>query len=373
LEVGLERILVSEETERGLKVLRDDHESGAQALAVKALQILLGMVRGSDLQSLGTSVEFWRELRWRAWHLAKNGRPSMGAAAEAKLFKTLELVNRELQAPGSEGMGIPLTNLRGVVESVLEYKIAEGKQSLEPIAKAFLEYVKSNWDFDNEGELPKSTNIVTLSASGTTHTCLSTLIEELAPKDMTINITFLESRPNFEGATAATKLVESFTDKSEVMKRLNIEIIPDASVATAVVDADYVIFGGDKVIPNGNVSNKIGSCAAAITAKALKPACKVVALFETDKITGSGFDSEYLTVESNDETDVTRSWPKDVRIKVQRNDQDTKIRVKNQYFEWVPAKYVDAHITEQGILPVEEIARLGIETVELEKRLFGDL
>ena len=369
----MERILVSEETERGLKMLRDDHESGAQALAVKALQILLDMVRGSELQKLGTSVEFWTELRWRAWHLAKNGRPSMGAAVEAKLFKTLELVNRELQAPGSEGMGIPLTNLRGVVESVLEYKIAEGKQSLEPIAKAFLDYVKSNWDVDNEGNLPKSTKIVTLSASATTHTCLYTLIEELSQKDMTINITFLESRPNFEGPTAAIKLVESFTDQPEVLNKLNIEIISDASVSTAVIDADYVILGGDKVIPNGNVSNKIGSCAAAITAKALNPACKVVALFETDKITGSGFDSEYLTVESNDETEVTRSWPVDVRSKVGSGGQDFRIRVKNEYFEWVPAKYIDAHITEQGMLPVEEIGKLGIETVELEKRLFGDL
>ncbi|PVH78940.1 nagb/rpia/CoA transferase-like protein [Cadophora sp. DSE1049] len=373
LEVGMERILVSPETEKGLAILRDDHESGAQALALKSLQILLDMVRGSELESLSTSVEFWRELRWRAWHLAKNGRPSMGAAIEAKLFKTLELVNRELQVLGSDTLGIPLSNLKGVVESVLEYKIAEGKQSLEPIGKAFLEYVKSNWDVDDEGKLPKSTKIVTLSASGTTHACLTSLIEALSQKGMSINITFLESRPNFEGATAATAILSSFADKPEVLKNLSIEIIPDASVATAVVDADYVIFGGDKVIPNGNVSNKIGSCAAAVTAKALNPACKVVALFETDKITGSGFDSEYLTVESNDEAEITSSWPADVRSKVESKHQDARIKVKNEYFEWVPAKYIDVHITEQGILLAEDISRLGFEKVELEKRLFGDL
>lgn len=368
----MERILVSPETEKGLSILRDDHESGAQALALKALQILLDMVRGSELQGLSTSVELWRELRWRAWHLAKNGRPSMGAAIEAKLFKTLDLIDRELSAPGSEGLGIPLSNLRGVVESILETKIAEGKQSLEPIANAFVEYVKSNWDIDDEGNLPISTKLVTLSASGTTHACLSALIEALSQKDMSINITFLESRPNFEGAAAATTLLSSFADEPEIIKKLSIEIIPDASVATAVVDADYVIFGGDKVIPNGNVSNKIGSCAAAITARALNPACKVVALFETDKITGSGFDSEYLTVESNDETEITKSWPADVASKLEK-DGDARIKVKNEYFEWVPAKYIDVHITEQGVLSVDDISRLGSEAVELEKRLFGDL
>lgn len=374
LEVGLKRILVSEEMERGLAVLRDDHESGAQALAVKAVQILLDMVKGGEMQRLRASGEFWREVRWRAWHLAKNGRPSMGAAIEAKLFKTLELVDRELQTSwGSEGLEIPLSDLKGIVESVVESKIAEGKQSLEPVAKVFLKYVESNSGIDQKGDLPKSTKIVTLSASGTTHACLTTLIDALSKKDISITITFLESRPNFEGATAATALLTSFSDKPEILEKLSIEIIPDASVATAVVDADYVVFGGDKVIPNGNVSNKIGSCAAAVTAKALNPACKVVALFETDKITGAEFDSEYLTVESNDEMEVTKYWPAEVRSRLKSKDRDAGIRVRNEYFEWVPAKYIDVHVTEQGMLSAEEISRIGLEAVELEKRLFGDL
>lgn len=368
----MQRVMVSPETERGLAVLRNDHESGAQALALKALEILLSMVRGTGLQSVGNSEEFWSELRRRAWHLAKNGRPSMGAAIEAKLFKTLDLVHRELLAPGSDGIaGTPLANLQAVVESVMKYKIAQGNQNLKPIAKAFLEYVEGNWDIDASGNLPKSTKIVTLSASGTTHRCLNTLVEALSRKDMSIHVTFLESRPNFEGVTAATKLLGAFVDRPEVMSRLNIELIPDASVATAVVDADYIIFGGDKVIPNGNVSNKIGSCAAAITAKALNPDCRVVALFETDKITGSGFDSEYLTVESNDETEITKAWPSDAVGKLEALKHG--IKVKNEYFEWVSAKYIDVHISEKGVLSVEDIERLGLKTVELEQRLFSDL
>ncbi|KAH6723629.1 hypothetical protein BKA61DRAFT_664352 [Leptodontidium sp. MPI-SDFR-AT-0119] len=368
LELGVSRVMVSPETEKGLAVLRDDHESGAQALALKSLEILLNMVRGSELRGLSTSGEFWEELRWRAWHLAKNGRPSMGAAIEAKLFKTLDLVNREFLAPESRGIaGVPRSDLQAVVESILKNKIAEGKQSLEPIAKSFLDYVQSNYD---PGSLPKSTKTVTLSASGTIHQCLTTLIEGVSP-DISIHVTFLESRPNFEGVTAATNLLGTFADKPDVMRRLTIEVVPDASVTTAVVDADYVIFGGDKVIPNGSVSNKIGSCAAAVTAKALNPACKVVALFDTDKITSSGFDSEYLTVEANDETEITNSWPSDVVANL--GNQKHKITVRNEYFEWVPAKYIDAHISEQGVLSGKDMERIGFEAVELEERLFGDL
>ncbi|KAG4440388.1 hypothetical protein IFR05_004128 [Cadophora sp. M221] len=367
LELGMERVMVSPETEEGLAVLRDDHESGAQALALKSLEILLGMMGGDKLESLRTSEEFWRELRWRAWHLAKNGRPSMGAAIEANLFQTLDIVNDEWLT-GSKGIaGISLSNIKAAVGSAITNKIAGGKQSLEPIAKSFLGYVQSNY---NSQDSPKSIKIVTLSASGTIHQCLTTLIKGVS-QDTTIHITFLESRPKFEGATAATNLFSTFANKPEIMDRLKIEIIPDASIATAVVNADYVIFGSDKVIPNGNVSNKIGSCAAAVTVKALNPACKVVALFETDKITSSEFDSEYLTVEANDEIGITNAWSLGIVFRLKN--QNNKITVRNEYFEWVPAKYIDAHISEQGILSAKDMERLGLEVVELEKRLFGDL
>ncbi|KAH8650924.1 hypothetical protein BGZ60DRAFT_388569, partial [Tricladium varicosporioides] len=78
LEIGLNRVMVSPETERALAVLKNDHESGAHALAIKALELLLRMANGKELAALSKVDEIWKEIRWRAWHLAKNGRPSMG-------------------------------------------------------------------------------------------------------------------------------------------------------------------------------------------------------------------------------------------------------------------------------------------------------
>jgi hypothetical protein len=51
LEVGMHRVLVGDETEMGLQELGRDHESGAQALAVKALEILLNSVQKGDLKN----------------------------------------------------------------------------------------------------------------------------------------------------------------------------------------------------------------------------------------------------------------------------------------------------------------------------------
>ena len=116
----MERVMVSPETEKGLAILRNDHESGAQGLALKALEILYNIIRGDALSRFSSSEDFWRELRWIAWHLAKNGRPSMGSAIESALFKALDIVRRELIEPESEGIGgIPLDNLKRNAEEAI--------------------------------------------------------------------------------------------------------------------------------------------------------------------------------------------------------------------------------------------------------------
>ena len=47
--------------------------------------------------------------------------------------------------------------------------------------------------------------------------------------------------------------------------------------------------------------------------------------------------------------------------------------MKNAYFEWVPARYIDQHISETGPLKMEDIEQLASESEKLEARIFGDL
>ena len=178
LEVGLSRVLVSPETEKDLAVLRDDHECGAKALALKALDLLLKAVQSKELASLSTSQEFWKELRWRAWHLAKNGRPSMGAAIEAALFRTLETIRRtSLNSP--EGVdGVRLGLFRSITEAAIEATIEAKKQSLKGLAGQFAELVESCHD---NGAVTK---IVTLSSSGTITQSVARMVERLALQNL---------------------------------------------------------------------------------------------------------------------------------------------------------------------------------------------
>jgi 8-oxo-dGTP pyrophosphatase MutT (NUDIX family) len=75
LDFGLGRCLVGPETRKALDALRDDHESGAQAMALSALDMLSNIIQRGDLAQVGERKEFWEQLRMVAWHLAKNGRP----------------------------------------------------------------------------------------------------------------------------------------------------------------------------------------------------------------------------------------------------------------------------------------------------------
>jgi translation initiation factor 2B subunit (eIF-2B alpha/beta/delta family) len=364
----MERVLVSPETEDELAVLRNDHESGAQALAVKALDLLAESVRGEEFSTLETSEEFWTALRWRAWHLAKNGRPSMGAAIEAEIFKSLDIVSKETTSPGSEGIrGIPLSDLKIITESAIAERISATQHSLDNLAHHCLDFLESN-------SQSLDTNIVTLSSSGTITRSLAKFVETRTKQSGSVKITVLESRPGFEGVAFINNFLASFKEDKDIHARLKIEIVSDASIATVFNDAHFLIFGGDKVLPNGDVCNKIGTRVAAILSKTLNPSCKVVALFTTNKVTSSGFDSDTLKLEFNDPKELTNAWPESYKQQLKESQENGyQVEVKNAYFEWVPAKYIDQYISEVGLLGKDDIVKLGSESEELEERIFGDL
>jgi translation initiation factor 2B subunit (eIF-2B alpha/beta/delta family) len=373
LEIGLQRASVSLEMERALIALRDDHNSGAQELTLKALDFLLKGVKEREFSSLKTSEEFWNELRWRVWHLAKNGRPSMGAAIQAELFKSLDQVSCCI----SEMNGInqvTLSAIRRWTEDALESRITATQHSLEDLATHFAQYIEHDFRTASDEYSSDCINILTLSASGTITRSLVKLAESMIGKGLGVNITVLESRPGFEGVAFVNSLLKSIREDATIKSRLKIRIVSDASVASNVADVHYFVFGGDKVVSNGNVSNKIGTLTSTVIVKSLNLACKVVALFTTNKVTGSRFDSGYLEVEYNDEAEVTRAWPTKFVEQLQQNQlYGYHVEVLNAYFEWVPAKYIDNCISEVGMLSREDILRLGNKSEALEIEFFSDL
>ncbi len=377
LQQSLSRILVGPETELALKALKDDHHSGAGALASIALEMLSKIVQGEDLKSASTTDEFLRELRMVAWHLAKNGRPSMSAAIEAAIFKMMEMVMVEVSDPEIAG-SMELSTIKNIVERCAEAIKSKRAYSLHALGRSFENFIVSRTGQNNEHE--KSITIVTLSSSSTITRSLAQLILKAAATETTIKLCILESRPLFEGVAFANALLDPLMsdrfggDFKDICSRLQVEIYSDASVASVVRNADFVVIGADKVSQSGDVSNKIGSLAAAVLAKTLKPSCKVVAVFETDKITCKIYQPDYEMAEHNDSAEVTNAWPSGYETNLnERRQRGYRVEVKNAYFEWVPAAYIDQYITEEGALTSQDIERMSKNKAALEERIFGDL
>jgi translation initiation factor 2B subunit (eIF-2B alpha/beta/delta family) len=161
---------------------------------------------------------------------------------------------------------------------------------------------------------------------------------------------------------------------SENRSLTRLTAVSDASIASVIEHADYLLIGCDKCLQDGSVSNKIGSLPAAVLAKTLNPGCRVVAVIETSKIAHSDFNSGHSKTEYNDDAEVVTAWPVKLLSDLEeKRSLGFQLEVKNAYFEWVPARYIDTYISERGFLNSGDIAKLSADSFDLEKRLFGDL
>jgi hypothetical protein len=76
LEVGMYRVLVSQETEETLVTLREhgDYFSKIRDLIIGFLEY---SIKTGDLSKSRTSEDFWRDLRWKLWNYVENGHVDM--------------------------------------------------------------------------------------------------------------------------------------------------------------------------------------------------------------------------------------------------------------------------------------------------------
>lgn len=145
-----------------------------------------------------------------AWHLAKNGRPSMGVAIEAAMFKVMGMVKNQLSVLGANNMG--LLTLKNIVEIAIKARIAAGRQSLDVLVRAFEHFIVDAKGYKKKDK-GSATIIVTLSSSSTVTKYLRSLIYSSAANEMNIKLIALESRPMFEGVEFASALLDSLEEE----------------------------------------------------------------------------------------------------------------------------------------------------------------
>lgn len=156
---------------------------------------------------------------------------------------------------------------------------------------------------------------------------------------------------------------------AENRARLQIRIFPDCAVAAAVRQADLLLLGADRISCSGDVSNKIGSLAAALCVKSLNPKSQVVAVSDVDKIAPSGIEEEDKEIHPHNE--MVEAWGDETRRDLAVRIQNGSVDVFGEWFEWVPAEYVDGYVTENGTLDTEGVAKVAGEMGTLKEKIFG--
>lgn len=151
-----------------------------------------------------------------------------------------------------------------------------------------------------------------------------------------------ETRPRLQGA----RLTCYELSKAKVPHR----VIPDnaAGYYLAKGMVDLVIVGTDRVAPNGDFANKIGTYEKAVVAKENDVPFYVAAPYST--IDFSIETGEDIPIEFRSEDEVLHFRGERIAP------MDT--RAENPAFDVTPAKFVTGFITEKGIFTPEEIAGL---------------
>ena len=165
--------------------------------------------------------------------------------------------------------------------------------------------------------------------------------EELGLK---LSVYVTESRPIGEGLKAAEELARAVGGG-----RIKVKVIVDSAVRYFMKDVDRVIVGADAVAANGAVVNKVGTSVVALAAKEARVNFYVAA--ETYKFSFETLTGELVPQVVLSEASLVAP-PKRMMGLV------GKVVVKAPIFDVTPAEYIDAIITEKGVVAPQAIPLL---------------
>lgn len=140
-----------------------------------------------------------------------------------------------------------------------------------------------------------------------------------------------ETRPAFQGIITARDLAK---------EGVNVVLIPDSAVRYYMKRVDKVVVGADAVAANGAVVNKIGTSLVALVAKEAR--ARVYVASESYKFSPYTIIGELVPIETRDPTEIVdKDWIA----------ENPGVQVMNPVFDVTPPEYVDAVITEMGVIP----------------------
>ncbi len=155
-----------------------------------------------------------------------------------------------------------------------------------------------------------------------------------------------ETRPWLQG---------HITSRTLAKEGIDVTMIVDSAVRYFMRDIDLVIVGADTIASNGAVINKIGTSQIALIAHEARVPFLVAA--ETYKFSPETVIGKLVDIEERPAEEITN--PKDF----------PGVKFRNPVFDATPPEYIDAIITERGLISpylayqiIKEVMQFGIES-----------
>ncbi len=208
--------------------------------------------------------------------------------------------------------------------------VEEAKQIVVSAAEEFIEYSKNAVKVIAELGAKRIENgdvIMTHCHS----TAAVSVIVEAHNQGKVSKVYVKETRPKMQGLITAKALADA---------GLDVILIPDSSVRYFMKRVNKVVVGADTIAANGAVINKIGTSLVALAAKEARVRLYVAA--ETYKFSPQTVIGELVPIEVRDPREIVEDeWLK----------ANPQVKVYNPVFDVTPPEYIDAIITEKGIIP----------------------
>jgi len=264
----------------------------------------------------GTEEDFLKEIE-RVKEYLISTRPTAVSLKNAVYF----VINRM--------RGENLEELRKSVIRSAEEFIKRSKEALKIIGKY------------GSGRIPEEATILTHCNSSA---ALATIIQ--AHRDgKRIKVFNTETRPWFQGHITAKTLSKEGID---------VTMIVDSAVRYFMREVDIVVVGADTIASNGAVINKIGTSQIALAAHEARVPFIVCA--ETYKFSPETVIGKLVKIEERDPREIAD--PKDF----------PGVKFRNPVFDATPPEYVDAIVTEIGVISpylayeiIKEVMNFGAE------------
>jgi ribose 1,5-bisphosphate isomerase len=218
--------------------------------------------------------------------------------------------------------------LRLILQETQGNTVSDYKQSIKNAAQKFiqnsLDAVNKIGVYGSKRVKPSTALLTHCNSSA----ALSVILQ--AHKEGKMNRVFAtESRPWNQGFLTIKKLAENDVD---------VTLIVDSAVRYIIKDEEIkaIFVGADTVYSNGSVVNKIGTAQIALIAHEAHIPFYVCA--ETYKFSLESLTGELVKIEERDPIEITdpKKFP--------------KVKFRNPVFDMTPAEYIDALITEKGII-----------------------